>query len=93
MTPEKGDITVSWEEYCEEQKRADLEQIIEDENLRPEETREFMRRAFMNGYVTESGTEPAKILPPENPFLPQAGNKKQTVLEKLKAYLQKYLNI
>lgn len=93
MTPEKGDITVSWEEYCEEQKRTDLEQIIEDENLRPEETREFMRRAFMNGYVTESGTEPAKILPPENPFLPQAGINKQRVLEKLKIYLQKYLNI
>lgn len=94
MTPESnGDVTVAWEEYCEEQKRKDLDKIIEEENLRKEQTYEFMRRAFANGYVTESGTEPARILPPENPFLPQSGNKKQRVLEKLKAYLQKYLNI
>lgn len=94
MTPESGgDVTVAWEEYCEEQKRKDLDKIIEEENLRKEQTYEFMRRAFANGYVTESGTEPARILPPENPFLPQSGNKKQRVLDKLKAYLQKYLNI
>ena len=94
MTPESnGDVTVAWEEYCEEQKRKDLDKIIKEENLREEQTHDFMRRAFANGYVTESGTEPAKILPPENPFLPQSGNKKQKVLDKLKAYLQKYLNI
>ena len=94
MTPESGgDVTVAWEEYCEEQKRKDLDMIIEEENLRKEQTYEFIRRAFANGYVTESGTEPARILPPENPFLPQSGNKKQRVLDKLKAYLQKYLNI
>ena len=94
MTPDSGgDVTVAWEEYCEEQKRKDLDEIIKEENLKEKETYDFMDRAFKNGYVSESGTEPAKILPPENPFLPQSGNKKQKVLDKLKAYLQKYLNI
>jgi len=42
--------------------------------------------------VTETGTGIAKILPPVNPFLPESGEKKQTVIEKLKAYLMKFLN-
>ena len=51
-----------------------------------------MQRAFMDGYVTETGTGIAKILPPTNPFLPESGEKKQTVIEKLKEYLNKFLN-
>ena len=50
-----------------------------------------MQRAFMDGYVTETGTGIAKILPPSNPFLPESGAKKQTVIDKLKQYLNKFL--
>ena len=45
-----------------------------------------------DGFVTETGTGIAKILPPSNPFLPESGEKKQTVIEKLKEYLNKFLN-
>ena len=51
----------------------------------------MLQRAFNDGYVTETGTGIAKILPPSNPFLPESGEKKQTVIEKLKAYLNKFL--
>ena len=50
-----------------------------------------MQRAFADGYVTETGTGIAKILPPTNPFLPESGEKKQTVISRLKEYLQKFL--
>lgn len=95
MTPTSGtgDVAVDWEEFCNKQKEADLNIIIEEENLKKKETTEFMKRAFANGYVTETGTEPAKILPPSNPFLPESGDKKKRVLEKLKAYFEKYQNI
>ena len=43
--------------------------------------------------VTETGTGIAHILPPSNPFLPESGEKKQTVIEKLKAYLSKFANM
>ena len=78
-------------EYIEREKRQELEAIIAEEHLKREETQAFVERAFMDGYVTETGTGIAKILPPTNPFLPESGEKKQTVLEKLKAYLHKFL--
>ncbi len=93
MTPQKGgDVGEEWEEYIEREKKEQLDAIIEAERLKPKETAAFMQRAFMDGYVTETGTGIARILPPSNPFLPESGEKKQTVIEKLKAYLQKFLN-
>jgi type I restriction enzyme R subunit len=93
MTPEgDGDVGDKWEAYIEQEKKEQLDAIINEENLKPKETEEFMQRAFADGYVTETGTGIAKILPPSNPFLPESGEKKQTVIEKLKAYLTKFLN-
>lgn len=95
MTPGKGsdDVGGDWEEYIEEQKQKQLKTIIDDEHLKPVETTEFMARAFMDGYVTETGTGIAKILPPTNPFLPDSGEKKQTVIDKLKAYFNRFCNL
>ena len=95
MTPGKGsdDVGGDWEEYIEEQKQKQLQAIIDDEHLKPAETTEFMARAFMDGYVTETGTGIAKILPPTNPFLPDSGEKKQTVIDKLKAYFNRFCNL
>ena len=93
MTPEKGeDVGAQWEEYIEQEKKKELNTIIEEENLKPKETASFVERAFRDGYVTETGTGIAKILPPSNPFLPESGEKKQTVIDKLKAFLSKFLN-
>ncbi len=93
MTPEKGaDVGAKWEEYIEREKKEQLDAIINEEQLKPAETEAFVRRAFADGYVTETGTGIAKILPPTNPFLPESGEKKQTVIDKLKAYLKKFLN-
>ena len=69
----------------------ELDAIIAEEHLKPKETEAFIKRAFVDGYVTETGTGIAKILPPSNPFLPESGTKKQTVIEKLKEYLRKFL--
>jgi type I restriction enzyme R subunit len=93
MTPEKGkNVGDDWEAFIEEEKKRQLNAIIAEERLKPAETEAFMQRAFKDGYVTETGTGIAKILPPANPFLPESGEKKQTVIDKLKAYLTKFLN-
>jgi type I restriction enzyme R subunit len=93
MTPEKGtDVGNEWEKYIEEEKKKRLDAIIKEENLNPHETKTFMQRAFQDGYVTETGTGITMILPASNPFLPESGEKKQTVIDKLKAYLNQFLN-
>ena len=93
MTPQKGaDVGDEWEHYIEQEKKAQLDEIIKQEHLKPAETEAFMRRSFADGYITETGTGINKIMPAMNPFIKSSGEKKQTVIEKLKAFLQKFLN-
>ena len=93
LNPKPGaDVGEEWAQFIEREKKVQLDAIINEERLKPAETEAFMQRAFNDGYVTETGTGIAKILPPSNPFLPESGEKKQTVIEKLKAYLTKFLN-
>ena len=92
MTPQgDGNVGNQWEDYIEQEKKEQLDAIIQEERLKPEETAAFIQRAFADGYVTETGTGIAKILPPSNPFLPESGEKKQTVINKLKDYLKRFL--
>ncbi len=92
MTPQgSGNVGDQWEEYIEQQKKEQLDAIIDEERLKPEETTAFIKRAFADGFVTETGTGITNILPPSNPFLPESGEKKQTVINKLKDYLKRFL--
>ena len=94
MTPEGGgDVGKAWEEYIEQEKKEQLDAIIQEESLKPQETADFIRRAFKDGYITETGTGIAKILPPTNPFLPESGMKKQTVIEKLKEFFKRFSDV
>ena len=85
----------SWAEYIKQQKEEELKKIIEEEKLRPLETKNFMDMAFRNGFVSISGTAFAQILPAMSRFA--KGNKReevrQRVYEKLCAYLEKFKDL
>lgn len=94
LTPE-SDVDNDWSTYVEEQKIAELNQIITDENLKEEETKTFINNAFKNGEIQSSGTAFAKILPPVSRFTKTGDRslKKETVLEKLRAYFDRFFDI
>lgn len=94
LTPD-SDVHGEWQTFVREQQAKQLEQIIEEEHLRPEETRRFMTRAFQEGQVQEMGTEVSRILPPMPLFSKgkERSRKKETVLEKLKAFFTRFFDI
>ena len=76
MTPESGsDVDGEWEAYIEREKKQQLDDIIAEEHLKPQESYRFMARAFADGYVTETGTGIAKILPPRIPSCQRAARR------------------
>ena len=88
------DVMNEWNEYVYRQREADLEQIIQEEKLKPEETRKFLETAFREGEVKTVGTDIDKLMPPVSRF--GGGNrakKKQTIIDKLKAFFEKYFGI
>jgi type I restriction enzyme R subunit len=89
------DVMMEWRTYVAEQKEADLEKLISEENLNPEATRKFLDVAFRDGSVKTTGTDIDKLLPPMSLF-GGGGNrteKKQGVISKFLSFFEKYFGI
>jgi len=85
------DVMIEWNGFVAEQREQDLTAIIQDEKLKPEETRIFLENSFREGEIKTVGTDIDRIMPPVSRF--GGGNrtkKKQTVIDKLKAFFEKY---
>ena len=96
MTPDGNpDVYADWEAYVARKKEEDLQRIIDEERLKPEETRLFMEHAFEEDGIQTEGTAIVKILPPM-PLFGGGGKraeKKRAVIEKLQAFFAKYVNL
>lgn len=92
LTPDKN-VSDDWQKYVKEQQRRQLDEIISEEKLKPEETYHFVNQSFKDGGIQESGTGIAKILPPMSIFDKTREMKKKTVLEKPKAFFERFFDI
>ena len=89
-----SDVMIEWRSFVAEQKEADLQQIITEEKLKPEETRKFIETAFRDGSVKTTGTDIDKLMPPMTRF--GGGNrteKKKGIIARLLAFFEKYFGI
>lgn len=88
-----GDILSEWNNFVVHQREIDLQALIEEENLKPEETRRFLDNSFREGEIKTFGTDIDSILPPVSRFGSGRAEKKQTVIDKLKIFFEKYFGI
>ena len=90
-----SDVGESWAEYIKQQKEEELRMIIEEERLKPDETRNYMAMAFRNGFLSISGIAFAQILPAVSRFSKDNRREemRQRVFEKLCAYLDKFKDV
>ena len=70
-----------------------IQTIISEENLNEAETRKFLEDSFRNGEIKTTGTDIDKIMPPVTRFGGARAKKKQTVIEKLKAFFERFFGI
>ncbi len=90
-----GDLDEAWRAYVAARREAELNDIIETENLRPEATRAFVATAFRDGAVQTTGTAITKVLPPATRFSASGGHgeKKQRVLSKLGTFFERFFGL
>ena len=85
------DVMAEWHSYVAQEQEKELAEIIQAEKLRGPETRKFMEDSFRNGEVRTSGTDIDKLMPPVSRFGGGArAEKKQTVIDKLKRFFEKF---
>jgi len=88
------DVMVEWRSFVAEERERDLATIITEEKLKPEETRKYLENAFRDGEIKTTGTDIDKLMPPVSRFGGGGrAKKKQTVIDKLKGFFEKYFGI
>ena len=79
---------------CLSQEKTDLDTLIAEEKLKPDETRKFVDNSFCDGVLKITGTDVDRILPPVSRF--GGGNraaKKDGIIAKLQAFFDKYFGL
>jgi type I restriction enzyme R subunit len=91
----KAKVDAQWVAFMATKKVEELDRIIAEEGLNADETKAFVENAFRDGAISGAGTAITKILPPVSRFS-KANNhsaKKQTVLEKLSVYFERFFGL
>lgn len=88
------DVMIHWNDYVVEERESQLIEIINTEKLKEDATRRFIAYAFHIGEIKTIGTDIDKIMPPVSRF--GGGDrteKKQRIIERLKAYFDRFYGI
>jgi len=88
------DVMSEWHDYVVKQREEELKTIITEEKLKPEDTRKFLENAFRDGEIKTAGTDIDRLMPPVSRFGGGGRTKKkQSVIDKLKAFFEKFFGI
>lgn len=89
------DVNADWQRFVREHRETDIQTLITEEKLKSEETRKFVENAFRDGVLKTTGTDVDRLMPPVSRFGGGGSRdkKKQTVIEKLKGFFEKYFGL
>ena len=90
-----SDVRNDWKIFVAEQKEREIEEVIVEHKLKPEETKEFIENAFRDGVLKTTGTDINKLMPSTSRF-GGGGNRtklKQTIVERLQGFFEKYFGL
>jgi type I restriction enzyme R subunit len=88
-------IDDEWIAFVSRKKIEQLERIIEDEDLKSEEAKDFMDDAFRDGYMYTSGSSFSRVLPSISRFS-EGGDrtkKRENVVDKFTEFFNKFYDI
>ncbi|NMR89263.1 type I restriction endonuclease subunit R, partial [Vibrio parahaemolyticus] len=72
-------VDEDWRKFIDERKEEEISAIIEEEKLKPQETRRLIDNAFRDGVLKTTGTAIDKIMPPVSRFGGGRVEKKQGI--------------
>ena len=91
----KSNIDEEWDRFINSARFAELNQIIDQENLNRHETYQFIKNAFRDGNVQTTGTDIVKLLPPTPIFSTENNitDKLHSVVDKITSFFERFFNI
>ncbi|MFB9056507.1 type I restriction endonuclease subunit R [Mariniflexile ostreae] len=90
---EKATIIDAFFEYAQKKQKTEATVLIEDESLNEEAAKRYILASLKREYASENGTELNSILPKMSPLNPQYLTKKQSVFQKIAAFVEKFKGV
>ncbi|CAI0770721.1 HsdR family type I site-specific deoxyribonuclease [Serratia entomophila] len=90
---DKAGIIDAFFAFAQREQQREAEALIKEENLNEEAARRYIRSSLKREYATENGTELNEALPKLSPLNPQYKTKKQTVFQKIVAFIEKFKGV
>ncbi|HCM62867.1 MAG TPA: DEAD/DEAH box helicase [Morganella sp. (in: Bacteria)] len=91
--PDKESIIEAFYAFAQQTQQREAEDLIKEENLNDEAARRYLRMSLKREYATENGTALNETLPKLSPLNPQYKTKKQTVFQKMAAFIEKFKGV
>ena len=90
---DKSNVIDSFFIYAQSKQKAEALALIAEESLNEEEAKRYITASLKREYASENGTELNALLPKMSPLNPQFLTKKQTVFQKLTAFVEKFKGV
>ncbi len=91
--PDKSSIIDVFFSYAQVEQQREVKDMISDENLNEGAAKRYIAASLKREYASENGTELNAILPKLSPLNPQYLTKKQSVLQKIAAFVEKFKGV
>lgn len=90
---DKASVIDAFFTFAQAEQKREAEELIETEGLKEEEARRYIIGSLKREYASDAGTELNSILPKMSPLNPKYLTKKQSVFERIVAFVQKFKGV
>jgi type I restriction enzyme R subunit len=91
--PDKASIIDAFFTFAQAEQQREAQELISDENLNEEAAKRYIIASLKREYASENGTELNSVLPKMSPLNPQYLTKKQSVFQKIAAFVEKFKGV
>ncbi|WP_374492002.1 HsdR family type I site-specific deoxyribonuclease [Brachymonas sp.] len=90
---DKASVIDAFFKFAQAEQQREAQELISSENLNPEAARRYITTSLKREFASENGTELNAVLPKMSPLNPQFLTKKQTVFQKIAAFVEKFKGV
>lgn len=90
---DKAGVIDSFFRFAQVEQQREAQELITNEGLNTEAAKRYITASLKREFASENGTELNAVLPKMSPLNPQFKIKKQTVLQKIAAFIEKFKGV
>jgi type I restriction enzyme R subunit len=90
---DKASVIDAFFAYAQAEQKREAEELIDAENLDAEAAKRYIAASIKREFASDNGTELNSILPKMSPLNPQYLTKKQSVFQKISAFVEKFKGV